>query len=248
MAGKERGAQDIMTEDNSKSSLQIVLENTKDRWSCRVFRDRPVPKSDIELLIDAANYAPSPMNTQPWEFVVLTGEPLMQFRGAVGEWLKMPQEKPENEVSILPEGDYYTSLPKHLAGRKREHLERTAEKVAELGMSLKEVYNFTFFCYNAPVVIAVVGDAVKRDRHGLEVHQGHAAAIQNILLVAHAMDYGTCWIGDIMRFGKRLTEHLGLDAMKEVVGAVALGCPDMDSAVNRERAPKRPTRINWRGF
>lgn len=237
-----------MTESTTKNSLQIVLENVKNRWSCRVFLDKPIPKSDVEILVDAANCAPSPMNTQPWEFIALAGKPLMQFRAAVAEWLQTPLQKPDNEISILPDGDYYSSLPKHLANRKREHLQRTADTVAALGMSLKEVYNFTFFCYNAPVAIVVVGDAVKRDRHGLEVHQALAAAIQNILLVAHAMGYGTCWIGDIMRFGKRLTEHFGLDSMKEVVGAVALGQPDMDSRVNRERAPKRPVRVEWRGF
>ncbi len=143
---------------------------------------------------------------------------------------------------------YYKWSKAFLAARKKGHLDRTAKQLAEMGMSLKEAYPFTFFCYNAPVVVMVIGDAVKRDRHGLEVHQGLAAAIQNMLLVAHAMDYGTCWIGDIMRFGRRLHEHLGLDSMKEVVGAVALGHPDMDSPVNRERAPKRQPVVDWRGF
>jgi len=237
-----------MTDTNSGNAVSTVIDNIKTRWSCRVFSDEPVPKDIVDSLIDAANYAPSPMNTQPWEFIVLTGRPLMQFREAVAGWLLVRQEKQKDEVSILPEGEYYTSLPKHLAERKKEHLERTAEQVAKLGMSLKEVYNFTFFCYNAPVVIFVVGDTVKRDRHGLEVHQGHAAAIQNMLLAAHAMGYGACWIGDIMRFGKRLTEHLELETMKEIVGAIALGLPDMDSPVNRDRAPKRPPKVIWQGF
>jgi nitroreductase len=237
-----------MNEASAKDRAEIVLGNIRSRWSCRVFRDEPIPGSDVELLIDAANFAPSPMNTQPWEFMVLTGQPLALFREAVAEWLQTPQEIGKGEVSVLPDGEYYTSLPRRLVERKREHLERTAERVKEMGMSLKEVYNFTFFCYNAPVVIVVVGDSVKRDRHGLEVHQGMAAAIQNILLAAHAIGYGACWIGDIMRFGKRLNEHLRLDPMKEVVGAAALGYPDMDSPVNKYRAPKRPAKVVWRGF
>ena len=244
MENSEKGASNIMTEHNTVA----VLDNLKTRWSCRVFKDDPVARGDIEILLDAANYAPSPMNTQPWEFIVLTADPLAQFRGAVAEWLKAPQEKKKDEVGIMPEGDYYTSLPKHLTLRKKEHLERTAQQLDKIGMTLKEAYPFTFFCYNAPVVIVVVGDAVKRDRHGLEVHQGHAAAIQNILLAAHAMGYGACWIGDIMRFGKHLSDHLKLDPMKEVVGAVALGYPDIESEVNAKRAPKRPPEIDWRGY
>lgn len=228
--------------------VKTIIENTKSRYSCRVFKYEPVSKDVVETLIDAANYAPSPMNTQPWEFVALTGEPLAKFRAAVAEWLKTPLKKGKDERELLPDGDYYTTLPKHLVDRKKEHLKRTADQVEKIGMSLKEAHPFTFYCYNAPVVIMIVGDAVKRDRHGLEVHQGLAAAIQNMLLVAHAMGYGTCWIRDILRFGNRLHEHLRLGEMKEVVGAVALGHPDMESAVNQSRAPKRSPKVDYRGF
>jgi nitroreductase len=237
-----------MKDTKVNAKMTAVIDNIRTRWSCRVFADMAIPKEVVETLIEAANFAPSPMNTQPWEFIVLSGEPLSAFRDTVATWLQTPAEKTKDEFNILPEGEYYTSLPRHLAERKKEHLRRTAQQVAKMGTSLKEVYNFTFFCYNAPVVIVVVSDAVKRDRHGLEVHQALAAAIQNILLAAHAMDYGTCWIGDIMRFGKRLNEHLELGAMKEVVGAVALGRPETSSPANQHRAPKRPPKAIWRGF
>ena len=56
------------------------------------------------------------------------------------------------------------------------------------------------------------------------------------------------WIGDIMRFGERLHEYLGIGRMKEIVGGIALGYPDPDSIANKERAPKRSLQIDWRGF
>ena len=145
-----------MNDVDSNSAARAVIENTKTRWSCRVFIDSPVPKGIVETMIDAANYAPSPMNTQPWEFIVLTGEPLAQFRTAIAAWLQTPQEKGKDEVNLLPDGDYYTSLPRHLATRKKEHLERTAERVKEMGMSLKEVYNLTFFCSGLSCVAFVL--------------------------------------------------------------------------------------------
>jgi nitroreductase len=236
-----------VNESITENCANTVIENIKTRWSCRVFREESIPRNDIEKLIDAANFAPSPMNTQPWEFIVLTGEPLSRFREAVAEWLHTPRKKENDETVVLSETGQYTSFPAHLAARKKEHLQWTAKRVEKLGLKLKEIYPVTFFCHNAPVVIMVIGDAVRRDRHGLEIHQGLAAAIQNILLAAHSMGYGTCWVGDIMRFGKRLNEHLGLDNMKEVVGAVALGHPDAESAVNRDRALKRPPKVDWRG-
>lgn len=234
-----------MAENFFEKSARVVIDNIKTRSSCRVFLDEPVPRDIMVTLLDAANYAPSPMNTQPWEFIVLGGEPLARFREVVAEWLQTPNKKETDEKRIVPNGDFYTSLPGHLVQRKKEHLQRTSRQLAEWGLALKDVYPATYFCYNAPAVIMVIGDAVKRDRHGLEIHQGLAAAIQNILLAAHALGYGTCWIGDIMRFGGRLHNHLGIGQLKEVVGAVALGRPDNNSALNQTRAPKRPVNSEW---
>ena len=41
------------------------------RTSIRNFQDKPVQKSDIELLLKAAMQAPSAGNQQGWEFLVV---------------------------------------------------------------------------------------------------------------------------------------------------------------------------------
>lgn len=43
------------------------------RRSIRVFESRPVDRSMIDRLVDAATYAPSRFNTQPWRFHIATG-------------------------------------------------------------------------------------------------------------------------------------------------------------------------------
>ena len=47
--------------------LKAILE----RRSCRVYQDRPVDENVIENLLRAGMYAPSAMNSQPWEFIVV---------------------------------------------------------------------------------------------------------------------------------------------------------------------------------
>ncbi len=44
----------------------------KSRRMCRNFRPDPLPKGALEQILDAARYAPSGANGQPWEFVVVT--------------------------------------------------------------------------------------------------------------------------------------------------------------------------------
>lgn len=42
------------------------------RWSPRAFRDEPVPEEHVEAVLEAARWAPSSYNEQPWRFVVAT--------------------------------------------------------------------------------------------------------------------------------------------------------------------------------
>ncbi|MCZ3366082.1 MULTISPECIES: nitroreductase family protein [Methanobacterium] len=46
----------------------------KNRRSVRKYKDQHVNKEDILKILDAANWAPSAMNWQPWEFIVVSGE------------------------------------------------------------------------------------------------------------------------------------------------------------------------------
>jgi 5,6-dimethylbenzimidazole synthase len=43
----------------------------RDRRSCRSYLPDPVPEETIEAILEAAALAPSPLNTQPWEFIVV---------------------------------------------------------------------------------------------------------------------------------------------------------------------------------
>jgi nitroreductase len=50
------------------------------RRSIRGYLDKPVPRDLIEEVLELAMRAPSSMNTQPWYFHVITGEPLNRIR------------------------------------------------------------------------------------------------------------------------------------------------------------------------
>jgi nitroreductase len=48
-----------------------VLEAVKGRRSIRAFKNQDVPAETVEELIDAARWAPSAGNIQPWEFIIV---------------------------------------------------------------------------------------------------------------------------------------------------------------------------------
>lgn len=51
-----------------------VFTAIKGRRSCRGFSPERVSEEAIEKILDAATWAPSPLNAQPWEFIVVTSE------------------------------------------------------------------------------------------------------------------------------------------------------------------------------
>ena len=50
-----------------------VLEAIRQRHTVRKYKNQPVHEQDLEKLLEAARLAPSGMNLQPWELVVITG-------------------------------------------------------------------------------------------------------------------------------------------------------------------------------
>ncbi len=49
-----------------------VLDLIAERWSPRAFQDRPVEREKIVALLEAARWAPSSRNLQPWRFILTT--------------------------------------------------------------------------------------------------------------------------------------------------------------------------------
>lgn len=59
-----------------------LIEAIRKRKSIRKFKPDPVPQGVLREILEIASRAPSAMNTQPWEFVVIAGEVLERIRRA----------------------------------------------------------------------------------------------------------------------------------------------------------------------
>jgi len=55
-----------------EDKIMDVFTAMKGRRSCRDFLPEPVGRDKIEKILEAASWAPSPLNLQPWEFIVIT--------------------------------------------------------------------------------------------------------------------------------------------------------------------------------
>ena len=59
------------------------LELTKKRYSVRSYTSQEVEKEKLDYILECARYAPSAVNKQPWQFIVVQSE-LQKKKAAKG--------------------------------------------------------------------------------------------------------------------------------------------------------------------
>ncbi|MBI4846270.1 MAG: nitroreductase [Candidatus Omnitrophica bacterium] len=77
---------------------------------------------------------------------------------------------------------------------------------------------------NAPVCVCVFLDKAKsydRDKDVMAV----GACIQNMLLCAHELGIGTCWMGEILNKKDAVGEYLRIDRGFELMAVISMGYP-----------------------
>jgi nitroreductase len=63
-----------------------ILDLIQERWSPRAFSTDPIEKEDVMAVLEAARYAPSCFNEQPWRFIVAQEpEELSRMQGILTE-------------------------------------------------------------------------------------------------------------------------------------------------------------------
>ena len=79
---------------NRQSGSDAVLDNIMTRTSIRQFTAEPVPQDVVEQLLRAGMAAPTAMNSQPWEFVVLNDRDTLDRLAGKLRYAKMLERAP----------------------------------------------------------------------------------------------------------------------------------------------------------
>lgn len=75
----------------NEKSLQDCLKTIKDIRSVRSYLQKPIEDSVLKSIVDCARMAPSARNIQPWEFIVVTDQNLLEKISKIipqGEFIK----------------------------------------------------------------------------------------------------------------------------------------------------------------
>jgi nitroreductase len=190
----------------------------KTRRSVREFKSDPIPREVVLRLVEAASWAPSGSNQQPWRFVAVSN-PLViaQMAAAVRDAIKvlslrMKSVRAREEFAAYSR--YFTVF---------EH--------APLALC---VYSESY----QPLIARLLARYGEEDKDITSTGsiQSCAAAVQNLLLMAHAMGLGGCWMTGPVIAADAIADILEVDPKWQLICVLALGYP--------AKVPEPPPRPN----
>ncbi|NLW48270.1 MAG: nitroreductase family protein [Firmicutes bacterium] len=85
----------------------MSIEILKQRHSVRKYQNRPVEREKLEAIVDAARFAPTARNEQPWEFVIVTDPERCSQLGGLTDYGKFIAEAPACIVVFCRDTKYY---------------------------------------------------------------------------------------------------------------------------------------------
>lgn len=85
----------------------MSLEILKQRHSVRKYQNRPVEREKLEAIVDAARFAPTARNEQPWEFVIVTDPERCTQLGGLTDYGRFISEAPACIAVFCRDTKYY---------------------------------------------------------------------------------------------------------------------------------------------
>ncbi len=65
-----------------------ALQAIRNRRSVRRYKDAVIPREDLETIVDAGRLAATGSNRQPWDFIVVTEQPMIVNFKVSGAWIE----------------------------------------------------------------------------------------------------------------------------------------------------------------
>jgi nitroreductase len=208
-----------------------TLDAIRLRASTRAFLDQPVDRALIETLLEAARWAPSGVNTQPWQVVVVTG--LTKEKLSLALAAARASGTPDN-----PDYAYYPAvwLEPYKSRRKACGLALyQAQGIAlEDAQKRKAAWLDNYRFFGAPVGLLFFLDNTLAT--GSWVDMG--MFIQNVMLAAVDRGLATCPQASIAEYPDIVRALLHIPAQRALVCGMSLGYADASAAVNHYRTAR----------
>lgn len=223
-----------------------IIEAIRNRRSIRRYKSEPVPRKVLEEIIEASQWAGSFLNMQPWEFAVLGGEVMKEWKKRLIEKFEAntPEEREYPIGMPFPEPysqraeEFRANIDNLMFPPGTENLEEKQHAYAISGVQVRD----------APNAIVIYTD--KSFLNSPLQLLGIGIIAQTVCLASLAYGLGTCVTGRAVETPNILRELLGIPHSKIIMCAIAIGYPDPGAKINRLVRTRIPPEswVHWHGF
>lgn len=198
--------------------LKDVIER---RASIRMFTSEVVPLEHIKEVVRRAGLAPSINNSQPWKFIAITNEDLLDQMGKIVQKKVLEyfpheniKEKMMAQAKVLRFSSFFMDAPVVIAVEMSPYKTIIEELLKGRELSLENVNRLR----NYPNIQSV------------------GAAVENLILSAFDLGYGACWLSGLLIARDELENLLGIKSPNTLTACVAMGKP-REITSPREKRP-----------
>lgn len=208
--------------------MMDTIEAIKKRHATRGFTDQAVNHELVEKILDAARWAPSGVNTQPWNVVVVEGHAKQQLSEALIA-ARLQGMTPNPDYDYYPDEwkEPYRSRRKDCGLALYQALDIRRE---DTGKQV-EAWNNNYRFFGAPVGLIFYIDRQLNKGSWLDM----GMFLQNIMLAATHLGLSTCPQASLAEYPDIVRQQLGIEQQFAIVCGMALGYADPGHPANSYR-------------
>jgi F420 biosynthesis protein FbiB-like protein len=171
------------------------------RRSVRAYRPDPIPEDDLAAILDAARWAPSPHNAEPWRFAVL--------RDAAAKERLVTAMGQRWAADLTRDGVALDVIDRELRESHRRITEAPVVVIVSLTSEGLDAYP----------------DSKRQQAELLMAAHSVGSAVQNIMLAAYARGVATGWMCAPLFCPEVVVGALGLPTELSPQGLITMGYP-----------------------
>ena len=194
-------------------SENAFWELARGRRSVRRYAAQAVPADLVNRLLEAAHWAPSAHNRQPWRFVLLNDAALRRrlAEAMAAQW----------QSELLADGAAAQQVSQRAA--------RSIQRIADAPLAILPCLDLDS--------LDIYPDPRRQQREWQMGIQSVALACQNLLLAAHSYGLAACWMCAPIFCPELVQATLDLPAVYEPQALLTIGYPPDAAPRHAERAP-----------
>lgn len=187
-----------------------MLKEIQERFSCKGYKEEPIPMEALLRILKAGNLAPSPFNSQPWEFILATDQSkIKEIQSLVEEIVK----KSQSGINKWVFGKIINLCKNH-------------------GFESLEIYPEDYKCPAMILVLLVKERGPKELSFPLNMNKmmrmgyvlGLGASIQNILIQAKKEGLDSCVTNHLPAVNQAVLKKIfGIPNTRELIAIITLG-------------------------